>query len=273
MTYLLTFTDSGQTGTTTIDAPGMGAAVAIFRRDHPGADLLTIDDQHRRPTSTSNAAGSGPDGGRWASIAPPEGFHEKTLTALDQAFPAAERCQYSTYRGDAAASVSVSVFNGASAMLKKVNTLRSRLFAAIADRVARSMADYLLSHPSHRDLIRDQVAADLARAMHTDDGFHGPSLKRALIERLTADKDIRSQLFTDISDHWYTHHTIDESDVIEKIADWHQDSINADWLKREVAENLCESLVDSFDGWDGVESAVSEEIIGRMNITVEASID
>lgn len=273
MTYLLTFTDCGLTASTTIDAPGMGAAVAIFRRDYPGADLLTIDDQHRRPASTSNAAGSGPDGGRWSSIAPPEGFHEKTLEALDQAFPAAERYQYSTYRGDAAASVSVSVFNGASAMLKKVTTLRSRLFAAIADRVARSMADYLLSHPAHRDLIQEQVAADIARAMHTDDGFHGPSLKRALIERLTADKDIRSQLFTEITDQWYCTNTISEEEVVEKVAEWHQDSINSDWLKREVAENLCESLVDSFDGWDGVESAVSEEIIGRMNITVEASID
>ena len=71
-------------------------------------------------------------------------------------------------------------------MLKKITTLRSRLFASIADRIARSVAEHLLSHPAHRD----QIA-----------------------ERLRSDKDIRSQLFTDISDHWRTHHEISEDDV------------------------------------------------------------
>jgi hypothetical protein len=157
-------------------------------------------------------------------------------------------------------------------MLKKITTLRSRLFAAIVDRVARSMADYLLSHPAHRDQIRDQIAADLARAMHTDDGFHGPRLKAALIERLTADKDICSQLFTDVSNHWYAHHIIDESDVVEKVADWHQDSISSDWLKREVAENISERLVDSFDDWDTVSSGITEEIINRMDVSVDVTV-
>jgi len=157
-------------------------------------------------------------------------------------------------------------------MLKKITTFRARLFAAIADRVARSAADYLLSHPAHRDQIRDQVAADLARAMHTDDGFHGPSLKRALIERLTADKDICSQLFTEVSDHWYTHHAISEDDVVEKIADWHQDNISSDWLKREVAENICERLVDSFDDWDTVTAGITEEIINRMDVSVDVTV-
>lgn len=252
MTYRLTFTDSGQTGSTNIDAPGMGAAVAIFRRYHPGADLLTID-PHRPTSASTSPAGSAADGGRWSSIAPPEGFHKKTLTALDQAFPLDDGYQYSQRGGTGAASVSVSVSNGVSAMLKKITTFRSRLFAAIADRVARSMADYLLSHPAHRDLIRDQVAADIARAMHTDDG-------------------IRSQLFTEIADAWYSNHAIDEAEVIEKVADWHNDSISTDWIKCQVVEQATEQLVDSFDAWDEVSAGITEDIINRMDVSVDVTV-